>query len=52
MDVATLLAAWDAPFQSDDAGKGGCPALPIPPHADQLQQHGAGVPALAHRLYE
>ena len=26
-----LTKAWDAPFQSEDAAAGGCPALPIPP---------------------
>ena len=24
-----LVEAWDAPFNSDDAAKGGCPAIPV-----------------------
>ena len=31
MPVSDLLAAWNAPFESTDPQKSGCPALPVPP---------------------
>lgn len=29
MPLNDLIAAWDAPFASDDPSKGGCPSLPV-----------------------
>ena len=36
MDVNTLIAAWNAPFASDDPTMGGCPPLPMAPEAGRL----------------
>ena len=38
LPLEDIIRFWEAPFESDDPEKGGCPALPVPPVSSGIGQ--------------